>query len=91
MLFVQAMLNYVIIQTIKRKYVSPLFLKNVEEKLDSNSFIRVHKSYIVALDKIEGVVHHELQIGIYKIPLSRNYRKAVVPKILGDNLWNGNR
>ncbi|KQC29079.1 LytR/AlgR family response regulator transcription factor [Flagellimonas eckloniae] len=88
-LFVQALQNYVIIQTVKRKYVSLLFLKNVEERLDSTNFIRVHKSYIVAIDKIEGVAQHEIQIGSYKIPLSRNYKKEVMPKILGDNLWSG--
>ncbi|WP_116769099.1 MULTISPECIES: LytR/AlgR family response regulator transcription factor [Flavobacteriaceae] len=87
-LFVQAMQNYVIIQTDKRKYVTLLFLKNVQEKLSQDAFIRVHKSYIVAIDKIEGVAQHELQIGAHKIPLSRNYRKEVVPKIIGDNLWD---
>ena len=89
-LFVKAMQNYVIIQTVKRKYISLLFLKNVEEKLNSDRFIRVHKSFIVALDKIEGVAQHELQIASYKIPLSRNYRKEVIPKIIGDNLWKNN-
>ncbi|WP_394749009.1 LytR/AlgR family response regulator transcription factor [Spongiimicrobium salis] len=87
-LFVQAMQNYVIIQTSSRKYVSLLFLKNVASKLDSNAFIRVHKSYIVALDKIEGVANHEIILPSFKIPLSRNYKKEVLPKILGDNLWN---
>ncbi|WP_422106490.1 LytR/AlgR family response regulator transcription factor [Winogradskyella sp.] len=86
-LFVKAMQNYVIIQTKKRKYITLLFLKNVEEKLDSELFIRVHKSYVVAINKIEGFAKHELQIGSYKIPLSRNYRKEVVPKILKDNFW----
>ena len=88
-LFVQALQNYVIIQTDKRKYVSLLSLKNVIEKLDPNAFLRVHKSYIIALDKIEGVAQHEIQIRSHKIPLSRNYKKEVLPKILGDNLWNG--
>lgn len=89
-LFVKAMQNYVIIQTAKRKYITLLFLKNVAEKLDSEKFIRVHKSYIVAINKIEGFAKHELQIGTYKIPLSRNYRKEVVPKILKDNFWGDN-
>ena len=88
-LFVKAMQNYVIIQTTKRKYITLLFLKNVVEKLDGEKFIRVHKSYIVAINKIEGFAKHELQIGAYKIPLSRNYKKEVVPKILKDNFWGG--
>ena len=88
-LFVQAMQNYVIIQTTKRRYVSLLFLKNVEEKLDTNAFLRVHKSYIVAIDKIEGVAQHEIQIQSHRIPMSRNYKKEVLPKILGNKLWDG--
>ncbi|WP_282042033.1 LytR/AlgR family response regulator transcription factor [Winogradskyella flava] len=89
-LFVKAMQNYVIIRTEKRKYITLLFLKNVAEKLDSEMFIRVHKSYIVAVNKIDGFAKHELQIASYKIPLSRNYRKEVIPKILKDNFWGGN-
>lgn len=88
-LYVQAMQNYVIFYTDKRKYVSLLSLKCVLEKLNKNAFMQVHKSYIIALDKISGVAQHEIQIGTYKIPLSRNYKKDVLSKILGDNLWNG--
>jgi DNA-binding LytR/AlgR family response regulator len=88
-LFVQAMQNYVIIQTLQRKYVSLLFLKNVQEKLNPTAFLRVHKSYIVAVDKIDGVAQHEIQIRSHTIPLSRNYKKEVLPKILGNNLWDG--
>ncbi|MGB5819916.1 MAG: LytTR family DNA-binding domain-containing protein [Saonia sp.] len=88
-LFVAAMQNYVIIHTDKRKYISLLSLKDVVKKLDSHAFLQVHKSYIIALDKIEGVAQHEIRIRKHKIPLSRNYKKTVLPKILGDNLWNG--
>ncbi|RKN81132.1 LytR/AlgR family response regulator transcription factor [Ulvibacterium marinum] len=88
-LFVQAMQNYVIIQTSQRKYVSLLFLKNVQEKLNPTAFLRVHKSFIVAVDKIDGVAQHEIQIRSHTIPLSRNYKKEVLPKILGNNLWDG--
>ncbi|MDT0607510.1 LytR/AlgR family response regulator transcription factor [Croceitalea rosinachiae] len=88
-LFVQAMQNYVIIQTNKRKYVSLLSLKNVVEKLGTVAFAQVHKSYVIALDKIEGVAKHEIQIQMYKIPMSRHYKKDVLPKILKDNLWDG--
>ncbi|MDT0621462.1 LytR/AlgR family response regulator transcription factor [Croceitalea vernalis] len=88
-LFVQAMQNYVIIHTNKRKYVSLLSLKNVVEKLSTAAFAQVHKSYVIALDKIEGVAKHEIQIQMHKIPMSRHYKKDVLPKILGGNLWDG--
>ncbi|WP_299681528.1 LytTR family DNA-binding domain-containing protein [uncultured Dokdonia sp.] len=90
-LFVQAMQNYVIIQTTQRRYITLLFLKNVIEKLDETAFIRVHKSYVVAISKIDTVESHEIHIKDYKIPLSRNYKKEVIPMIIGNKLWSGNK
>lgn len=86
-LFVQAMQNYVTIHTRQRKYVTLLFLKNVAQNLDSNSFIRVHKSFIVSIPKIEGIDGNEIIIKSHRIPVSRNYRKEVMEKVLGDSLW----
>ncbi len=51
-LYVEAMQNYVTIYTTKGKYITLLYLKNVEQNLYKNSFIRVHKSYIVSIPKI---------------------------------------
>ncbi|GGG40096.1 DNA-binding response regulator [Dokdonia pacifica] len=87
-LFVQAMQNYVIIQTTERRYITLLFLKNVIEKLDKNAFIRVHKSYVVAISKIDTIESHEIHVKDFKIPLSRNYKKEVMPIIIGNKLWN---
>jgi len=89
-LFVEAMQNYVVIHTEERRYVSLLFLKNVEEKLNAKNFLRVHKSYIVSLSKITTVESHAINIKGHKIPLSRLYKKTVLPKILGNKLWDGN-
>ena len=88
-LFVAAMQNYVAFYTDKRRYMSLLPLKHVVKRLDSRAFLQVHKSYIVAVDKIEGIAQHEIQIRKHKIPISRNYKKEVLPKILGKNLWSG--
>jgi DNA-binding LytR/AlgR family response regulator len=88
-LFVQAMQNYVSIQTTQRRYMTLLFLKNVLEKLDASAFIRVHKSYVVAIAKIDAIESHELHIKEYIIPISRNYKKEVIPIIIGNKLWNG--
>lgn len=90
-LFVQAMQNYVIIQTTERRYVTLLFLKNVIEELDKKAFIRVHKSYVVAIAKIDTIKSHEICIREYKIPLSRNYKKEVMPVIIGNKLWSGHK
>lgn len=86
-LYVQAMQNYVIIQTIQNKYVTLLYLKEVEEKLDQQFFLRVHKSYVVAVDKVDAIEHHELLIQSFRIPISRNYRDQVMARVMNNRLW----
>lgn len=86
-LYIQGMQNYVAIYTLKGKYVTLLTLKNIEENLNKHLFIRVHKSYIIAIPKIESVESHEIKIQTTSIPLSRNYREAVIQRVVDGKLW----
>ena len=86
-LYVEAMQNYVTIYTTKGKYITLLYLKNVEQNLDKKSFIRVHKSYIVAISKIESIENNEIVMQQYRIPISRNYRDEVIERVVNDRLW----
>lgn len=87
-LYVEGMQNYITIYTRKGKYVTLLYLKNLEESLDNKSFIRVHKSYIVSINKIEGIEGNEIFIQSYRIPISRNYREQVIEKVVTNKLWD---
>jgi len=86
-LYVEAMQNYVTIYTSKGKYITLLYLKNVEQNLGKNSFIRVHKSYIVSIPKIESIENNEIIIQSFRIPISRNYRDEVIDRVVNDKLW----
>ncbi|MBX2871982.1 MAG: LytTR family DNA-binding domain-containing protein [Saprospiraceae bacterium] len=86
-LYIQAMQNYVIIHTTKGKYITLLYLKNVEQYLEGQAFMRVHKSYIVAVPKIEAIDNNELLIQSHRIPISRNYKDRVLKQIIDDKLW----
>lgn len=86
-LFAEAMQNYVTIYTTRRKYITLLYIKNVEENLDNNAFIRVHKSYIVSVSKIEAIENNEIIIQNHRIPISRNYREQVIDKVVNKKLW----
>jgi DNA-binding LytR/AlgR family response regulator len=86
-LFIEAMQNYIAIYTGKGKYITLLSLKNVEQNLDMNSFMRVHKSYIVAVSKIESIENNEIVIKSHRVPLSRNYRDEVIEKVVNSKLW----
>jgi two-component system LytT family response regulator len=87
-LYVEGLQNYISIYTQKGKFVTLLYLKNLEENLDNASFIRVHKSYIVSIDKIEGIEGNEILIQSHRIPISRNYREQVLARVVSDKLWD---
>jgi two-component system, LytTR family, response regulator len=48
-------------------------LKGIEEKLPADKFLRVQKSFIINLEKIEKIRNHKIQIGKFEIPISENY------------------
>jgi DNA-binding LytR/AlgR family response regulator len=85
-LFVEALQNYVILHTSHRKLITYLTLTGVENQLPSEAFMKVHKSFLVALDKIESVEGNEICIGPHRIPVSRALKDEVMHRILGNNL-----
>jgi len=87
-LYVEGMQNYVNIYTLKGKYMTILSLKSLEENLDKKAFIRVHKSYIVAVNKIDGIEGNEIFIQNNRIPISRNYREQVIGQVVTKKLWD---
>lgn len=86
-LFVEGLQNYVTIFTNKGKYVTLLTFKNLEQHLTAPAFIRVHKSYLIAVNKVDGIEGNELFIQTHHIPVSRNYRDQVMNSILANKLW----
>jgi DNA-binding LytR/AlgR family response regulator len=61
--------------------LSYLTLKNVMTSLPMSQFVRIHKSYVVALDKIQSIDMTQLKIGTITLPLSRNYRDDLMVRI----------
>jgi len=86
-LYVEGMQNYVNIYTLKGKFMTILSLKGIEENLNPQLFIRVHKSYIVSISKIESIEGNEIFILDYRIPISRNYRQEVIDGVVNKRLW----
>lgn len=59
-----------------RPVITRLTMKALEEKLPTGRFLRVHKSYIVSLDKIESIRNLRIKIGAAQIPVSEHYSEA---------------
>ncbi len=73
-LFLESTDDYVKIHLLGKKPVMTLgTLKVFEEKLPKNNFIRVHRSYIAALNKIESVRGKNIQLATTEIPISSKY------------------
>lgn len=85
-LFVESMQNYVVIHTINAKHTVYLTLKSVETYLPPTQFLKVQKSFIVALAKIEGIEGSDVLIGKHRIPISRQDKDSVLDVILKDKL-----
>lgn len=87
LLFIESMQNYITLHTQKGKFTTLLSLKSVLEELPPERFIQVHKSYIVAVDKIESLEGNQLAIGKHTIPVSRSSRDNVMSKVVTGRLW----
>lgn len=74
-LFVEGLKDYVKIATVQKNYVTKSSMKNVEEKLPQGKFIRVHKSFIVNLDRVDAYENNHVIIGANKIPLGSNSKE----------------
>jgi DNA-binding LytR/AlgR family response regulator len=87
LLYIEALQNYVTLYTVKGKFITQLPLKNVEQNLNGQPFVRVHKSYIVSIQKIEAIQNNEIILQSVKIPISRHYREHVMASVVNDKLW----
>ena len=82
-LFVEALQNYVAVHTKEKKYVSYLTLQSIAEFLPADTFIKTHKSFIVAINKVDSIDGNNLQIANHLIPVSRSQKEEVMGKLLG--------
>ena len=73
-LFIEGLKNYVSIYTKTQRIVTLQVMKQLEEILTANRFVRVHKSYFVALDKINSIERQEIYIKDRIIPIGNTYQ-----------------
>ncbi|MBC7849354.1 MAG: response regulator transcription factor [Chitinophagaceae bacterium] len=85
-LFAEALQNYVAIQTSEKKFITYLTFHSIEQHLPAARFVKTHKSYLVNMSKIESIEGNEIKIGVYRIPISRTEKEAVMEKLLQNKL-----
>lgn len=73
--FIESQKDYVVFHLECEKISSQLSLSSVEEQLKTTNFLRIHRSFIVALDKIKEVERNTLVINGDRISIGANYRE----------------
>ena len=75
-LYIEALATYSIIVTATQKHIVYLTLKALVERLPFANFLRVHRSYIVNMNRIEAVEDYMLKIGQYEVPVGKSYQET---------------
>lgn len=83
--YIEAMRDFVVVYLDKAKYSSMQTMKTFASKLPEDQFIRVHRSYIVPIRRIEAIEGNILRIHDMKIPISDSYRNQVMKTLLGNS------
>jgi DNA-binding LytR/AlgR family response regulator len=80
-LYIESMGDYVKFITAEKKYITHNTIKNLETKVDALRFMKVHRSYIVNLSRIDDIQENMLYIKGMMIPISKAHKSKVLQKI----------
>ncbi|HEU4610287.1 MAG TPA: LytTR family DNA-binding domain-containing protein [Chitinophagaceae bacterium] len=80
-LYIESMGDYVKFVTPEKKYITHNTIKALEEKINRNHFMKVHRSYIINLDKIDDIRENDLFIRGTEIPISKSHKPDVLRRL----------
>jgi DNA-binding LytR/AlgR family response regulator len=81
-LFIEGMENYVTIHLGNKKIITHITIKTLLEKLPVKQFIQTHKSYIVAVNKVDSIEGNILHVQNYQVPVGKSLRDIVLREII---------
>ena len=86
LLYVEAMLNYVILHTETQKLIVYLTFKSIYEQLPADLFLKIHKSTIINISKVKNIEGNQITIGNVKVTVSQNLHEVVMKTILAGRI-----
>jgi len=81
-LYIESLRDYIKVSSVEGNYVSHKSLTSITEELPEENFIRVHKSYTIAIDKVKSIEGNQIEIENKRIPIGRNYSIHAKQRIL---------
>lgn len=76
-LYIESMSDYVKIHLQERVIVSKQRISHLQEKLNNEGFLRIHRSYLVSIAKISTFTNDHIFIGSHALPVGRTYKQAI--------------
>jgi DNA-binding LytR/AlgR family response regulator len=80
-LYIEAMANYIVIHTTRGKFITYLTFKGIKEKLPERLFVKIHKSYLVAIGAVNSVADDEVIVGNIRLPIGKTHKVAFLNRI----------
>jgi DNA-binding LytR/AlgR family response regulator len=80
-LYIESMGDYVKFITAEKKYITHNTIKNLETKVDAHRFMKVHRSYIVNMSRVDDIQENTLYIRGNMVPISKSHKARVLQKI----------
>lgn len=77
-LYIESLKEYIRITTCSKSILTKFQMGQIEEMLESNQFLRVHRSFIVARGRVDAFTATDIEVGGKQIPIGRNYKDAVI-------------
>lgn len=85
-LIIESIKDYVRVKTAEKEIVTHQQISYLEHKLPEDKFLRIHRSFIVAIDKIDAFSATEVEIDKKYVPIGRNYKNEVIEKLSQNTL-----
>jgi two-component system, LytTR family, response regulator len=76
-LYIESQREYIKVVTTKKEYLSKMSTREIEELLPANDFKRIHRSFIVSIDKIESYTAEMVELNSVSIPIGREYKEVI--------------
>jgi two-component system response regulator LytT len=85
-LWIESLRDYVKVVTAAQVYISKQKISFLEEMLPERRFVRIHRSFIVALSKIESFYSGIVEVGGHELPIGRNFKQDLQKRLKAENL-----
>lgn len=80
-LYIESLSDYIKIHQVNKTIVTRETITNIEAKLPQSQFLRIHRSYIVAIKSIESYTSEFIEIKNKALPISRTYKESILKKM----------